>query len=238
MADAQLIGSAGSTNTGTAVSGAGSSTGLTKFLVVIRAFTNTSFDSIGGTLTDSNSNSYTQIGSTQYGGGGDIALSMYLCESGTGSASHTAQMVFGITPFSATIDLLAITGAAATSLDVHNGTNGTYANGAAISIATGALGFSSEVIVAVAGWDNDTLFSNWTSATMTVLEQSPGGTTSSGVPMDGAVGKLVVSSSGSTTIDLTTPNFSVSSHGGAIFFATFKDASAGGSSPPIGMIWI
>lgn len=226
-ADAQLIGSVGSSTAASVISGAGNSTGLTKFLMCLRVFPNSSFDSIAGTVTDSQGNTYNQVGSTEYSPGGDDALAMFLCESGTGSASHTATMTYGITPFSSSATLIGITGAAATALDVTNGANGSYASNNPIGTTTGALAQANEVIVAVAIWDTGGGGNPWGSGTMVVLEQDPGGNPT---PVSGAVGKLVVTSASSAAIDLIPDVGGASAHQGAILFATFKAAGGGATS--------
>lgn len=224
-ADAQLLGSAGNSATATVTSTAGNSTGLTKFLAVVQYFTNTANDPIGATPTDNQSNTYVQIGSTVFDPSGDDGLAMFLCEAGTGGASHTVSLTFSPTPFSSKITLYAITGCLATALDVHNtASSSSQALGSPISVATGALGQANEVIIAASCYDTSGFnMTSWTSSTMTVLEQDPGGNPT---PVSGAVGKLTVASASTTTVGLTLNGTGTVSNA-LIFFATFKAAAAG-----------
>lgn len=228
--DAQLVGSAGNSTTTTLTSVAGSSAGLTKFLIAVRVFFNNASDPMG-TVSDSVGNTYTQIGSTGYFAGNFDAIAFYLCESGTGNASHTATMTFSAAPFGAEIALIAVTGAAATALDAHNlGTTTGSAPGASIAVTTGVLAQAAEVLVSMGMWDTDgTNVTGWSSTLQSILESQTGAGGGAGVPTCGATGKLVVASTSSISIDLIPSGVSAGTHDGGIFFASFKQAAASGA---------
>jgi hypothetical protein len=211
--DAVLVGSLKSADTGpiTTVGGTTQASGST-FVVAV------SFDNGASisTVTDSKSNAYTQIGTTQANAGSAHKKALYRCENGTGGASHTATVAFTGGSAFGTVYLIEITGAAAASFDQT-------AQGADTSspytLTLPVLSQADEVII--------TLHGSGQGGTVTYLSSN---TTIFSTETDGlsywtsAVSKVVVSSTSAFT-----PSFTGGDTATAQIAGTFK-AAGGGSS--------
>lgn len=209
--DAVLVGTKTS-GAGTLVSGAGTTTTGSTFVIAV------SFDagSDVSTVSDSKSNTYTQIGTTLSSDGAKKAL--YRCENGTGGASHTATVTFTGSSFG-TIYFIEVTGAAAASFDqTAQGTDAA----SPFTVTTPTLSQADEVIVTLIGNGAGNNPMSYASSNTTVLEQEGDGSSF----WTSAISKAVVAATTAFSPSFT----NASGNTCALITATFKQASGAGST--------
>lgn len=226
--DAQLVGtrgdSAGATTSVT--TGSGTST-ATKFVIFTAWFTNNSTDTVTVSVTDSQSNTYTQVGTNQITPNGDIGIAAFLCEAGTAGASHTATATFSVTGsanvYSAAIYLAQVSGALATALDQHAQGN---ASARPYTLTSPALSVAGELVLALCGCDTGTSAA-WSSATMTLIDSDAG----NGTDPPLALGKAVQATTGAFTASFTRTS-DAGDHPSPLFLLTFKPSGGGVIAQP------
>lgn len=178
------------------------------------------------TPTDSKGNTYTAIGTVQTDGNSEARLTLYRCVPGDagyvgGGASHTATMTWAPNNAFATLYLIEITGIAATG--GFDQTAQGNDPGAPFTLASPTLGQASEVVIAICEANHGVTAANtYSSSNFTILAQETDG----GTYWTSAVAKLVVSATTPVT-----PSFTCTAGtAGALFLATFKDASSGAAA--------
>jgi hypothetical protein len=206
---ATLVGTRTAINSTSITTGSGTSSASGSTFVVCA-----SYDPLStlDTVTDSKSNTYTQIGSVVSGRG---QLSMWYSANATGGASHTASVAFFGDPY-AVVYLIEITGASTTPLDVA--ASGT-ASVEPYTLATGTLAQANEIIIAMCEWNWNGPTTTYSSSNMTIIDQE----SDSFSWWSSCVAKLVVSSTSSVAPSFTT-NFGDDTAG--LKLATFKEAGS------------
>lgn len=211
-----LIGARGTSSGSSVTTTAGTSTGGSgNHGIMFVSFDATTTVS---TVSDSKSNTYTQLGSTLTSADG-AKLAIYYCLNWTGGTSHTGTMTFSGSAFPV-LHLVEVTGAATSSpFDVSvTSTSHPY------SIASGTLSQAAEVVFIFGEQNssgNDT--ENYTSSSSTILSQEPALSSfwTSGV-------------ASSITASTTTANYQLqkntSSLTGQAIVISVKEAGAGGVS--------
>lgn len=192
----------------TYTSGSQDSTGA-NHLVVVRSY----FGTTVGTLSDSKSNTWSQLTKRELGGGASIVIEY--CQGGTVGSGHTFT-VTGLTIASAGY-MMSFSGAAASPFDQENGTAGGGFSGSA---QPGSItpGEDNELIVAGFSFGSGATISN---ADLDLLLQTNfAGGTNFGI----ATGYKI-----QTTAAAINPNFTFTgSQAGAVGQASFKAAAGGG----------
>lgn len=215
--DAVLVGT-GTTSTASVVTAGGTTTTGSTFVVGF------SFDpgATVSSVTDSKSNTYTQIGSVQTTSGGS-KCALYRCENGTGGASHTATVNFSANAFSVAW-LVEVTGAAAASFDVTAQIDDTSSP---FTVTTPTLNQAAECVICLASND-DGSSAVYTSSNTTILGQN----NNTASFWTSAISKLVVASTSAVT-----PSWTLSAGTNlALIVATFKEAGAGSIVPSVGSV--
>jgi hypothetical protein len=195
-------GASGSATTNSVTSAASGST----FVVFCQFTPGQTFTSI----TDSKSNSYTQIGTEEANGG--LVGRLYYTANGTGGSGHTASCATSASDLA--VYLLEITGAQAASLD-SGSVNDIFDNTSPFTVTSGTLAQAAELVVAAIGTDSGSNPATLAeSSGFTIQEKLEDGTT---VWPGGIATKIV-----SATTALT-PSFTQTGATGAILWvAGFK----------------
>lgn len=164
------------------------------------------------TVSDSKSNSYTQIGTTLTVG--STKMSMWRCENGTGGASHTATVTWNSGSADGTITFAEITGAQTSSFDV---TAQILDTASPYTVTSPTLSQADELAICFVGTDNAPI-SYGESTGFTIYQQE----TNSGLYWTSAALYKIVSSTAALT-----PSFSGIGSGFnvGVFIATFKEDS-------------
>lgn len=210
MVDAVLVGTKTSGVSGPLVSGAGTTTTGSTFIVCL------SFDNgvTVSSVTDSKSNTYTLIGSAQVSAGVTHKKALYRCENGTGGASHTATAAFSGDP-AGTIYLVEVTGAATASFDqTAQGTD----TESPYTLTLPTLSQADEVIVTLFGTQSGGTLSYASSNTTLIGTESNGD-----AYWSSCVSKVVVSSTSAFSPSFTGGNIDT-----ALIAGTFKATGGGG----------
>lgn len=214
---AALVGARGVGSGSTATTTAGTTTASGSTFVIA-----VSWDQTGGTVTisDSKGNTYTGQGTAQVDGAGGYCR-LYVCQNGTGGASHTATISTTSSSYPV-IHLIEITGAETASLDQ-------IAQGADAAtpwtLTSPTLSQAAEVVICVC-INNDTTSGSYASSNFTVLSSETDGSNY----WTSAVGSLVVAATSAVTPSWTRGTGT----GAGLALATFKQSSGGGATyaPP------
>lgn len=211
-----LIGARGTSSGSSVTTTSGTSTGGSGNHGII--FVSFDASTSVSTVSDSKSNTYTQLGSTQTSADG-TKLAIYYCLNWTGGTTHTATVTFSGSAYPV-LHLVEVTGAATSSpFDVDvTGTSHPF------SIASGTLSQAAEVVFIFGAQNssgNDS--ENYTSSSSTILSQEPALSSfwTSGV-------------AASITSATTTANYQLQKNSSSVTAAarviSVKEAGAGGVS--------
>lgn len=185
-ADAFLIGRVGGgTSPQTTPTGYTTTTGSALFLFVTRQSSATI-----ASVTDSESNTYSQIGTTL--GAVDQCTDVYACYNATGGADHTLTVTWSASPAGASIFFVEVTGVTATPLDVN--VNGVDAL-SPFTATSGTLAQADEVLLSFCASDSTNNPTTYASSNFTILASETNGSSN----WTAAIGKLVVSATTSIT---------------------------------------
>lgn len=216
---AALVGARGTTS-GTSVSttsGTTTASGSTFVLVLSWDATST----LNTPVTDSKGNTYTAQGTPQNDGGAGSGgqLQIFVCQNGTGGATHSITCTFTAASF-AVAHLIEVTGAATSSLDQIAQIQDAASPW---TVTSPTLSQANEVVIAACA-ANINVDGSYASSNFTILSQEPSVTNF----WTSCVGSLVVASTSAVTPSFTNPSRTGAA---AVALATFKEAAAasGGS---------
>jgi len=178
-----------------------------------------SFDATvtASTPTDSKSNTYVQKATTLTTGHGD-KVAVYVCENGTGGASHTVSQTFSGSAAAAGY-LIEVTGATTTPTDIA--LTGTDAS-SPFTIASGTLAQANEAVLTICACNQTVSSTNtYSSSNTTILSQESNGASF----WTSAVSLLVTSATTSVSPSFTDTQGTAA----GLIIVSFKEAAGGGA---------